>query len=332
MPPRCQRRQHRRGAPGRARSDRGGRRMSSTSTVTETRGRRLRAGSAELWVEQRGAGPDVLLIAGLGDPAEVWEAQLGGLCDRYRLTAFDNRGAGRSPLPDGPLSVAQMADDAAAVLQTLDIERAHVVGFSGGSMIAQELALRQPDLVRSLVLVGTWARFDPYARRMVAFWSWLAEAAPSERAFQECVPAVDLHPSCAHGRARSTSSSRSRSHSPTRRRPRRSSGPSRPSSTTRRRTGSRTSPRRHWCSPVSWTSRCRRQLGTGRRRRDPGRPVRAVAGRGPPAVPGEPAGVQRPGRRLLARGGGRRLRRPAGDRSAGRHAATQGVGASRSVR
>ncbi|HEX7186707.1 MAG TPA: alpha/beta fold hydrolase, partial [Actinomycetes bacterium] len=77
------------------------------------------------------------------------------------------------------------AIDAAALLRTVDIERAHVAGFSSGSMIAQELALRHPDLVRSLVLVGTWARFDPYARRMVAFWSWLADAAPSERAFQE---------------------------------------------------------------------------------------------------------------------------------------------------
>ena len=63
-------------------------------------------------MEQRGEGPDVLLVAGLGDPAEAWQPQLEGFADRYRLTAFDNRGAGRSPLPDGPLSVARMADDA----------------------------------------------------------------------------------------------------------------------------------------------------------------------------------------------------------------------------
>ena len=63
----------------------------------------IRAGERELWVERRGSGPDVLLIAGLGDPAEAWQPQLDGLADRYRVTAFDNRGAGRTPLPDEPL-------------------------------------------------------------------------------------------------------------------------------------------------------------------------------------------------------------------------------------
>jgi pimeloyl-ACP methyl ester carboxylesterase len=88
------------------------------------------ADGVELWVEQRGEGPDVLLVAGLGDPAEAWWPQLDGFADRYRLTAFDNRGAGRSPLPDGPLSVAGMADDAAALLRALRVPAAHVAGFS----------------------------------------------------------------------------------------------------------------------------------------------------------------------------------------------------------
>jgi pimeloyl-ACP methyl ester carboxylesterase len=148
-------------------------------------GEHVRAREIEFWVEQRGEGPDVLLIAGLGDPAEAWEPQLEGLADRYRLTAFDNRGMGRTPLPDGPLTLAMMADDAAALLRALDVRAAHVAGFSGGAMIAQELALRHPELVRSLVLVSTWARMDPYARSMVAFWRWLMEAAPSERSFLE---------------------------------------------------------------------------------------------------------------------------------------------------
>lgn len=138
-----------------------------------------------IWVEQRGRGPDVLLIAGLSDPAEAWEAQLAGLSDRYRLTAFDNRGAGRTPLPAGPLSVASMADDAAAVLRALDVPAAHVLGFSGGSVIAQELALRHPEAVRSLILMSTYARPDPYFRAMTVFWRWLVESAPSERALLE---------------------------------------------------------------------------------------------------------------------------------------------------
>jgi pimeloyl-ACP methyl ester carboxylesterase len=137
---------------------------------------------AELWVESRGDGPAVLLIAGLGDPAETWNAQLEGLADRYRLVAFDNRGAGRSPLTENPLSVASMAEDAAHVLDTLRVASAHVVGHSGGSVVAQELALRRPNLLRSLVLVGTWARPDEYLRSMGASWRWMAAAAPSPEA------------------------------------------------------------------------------------------------------------------------------------------------------
>jgi len=134
---------------------------------------------------QRGEGPDVLLIAGLGDPLEAWQPQIDGLSDRYRVTAIDNRGAGRTPLPDGPLTVPMMADDAAAALRTLGVDRAHVAGFSGGSAIAQELALRHPGLVRSLVLMSTFARPDPYFSAMLAAWRRMVATAPDDRAMLE---------------------------------------------------------------------------------------------------------------------------------------------------
>ena len=148
-------------------------------------GDHVHMGRLDMWAERRGTGPNVLLIAGLGDPAEAWQFQLDGLAGRYRLTAFDNRGMGRTPLPAEPFSVATMADDAAALLRALEVPAAHVAGFSGGSVIAQELALRHPGLVRSLVLDSTWARPDAYFRATLAFWRWLAGAAPSERAFLE---------------------------------------------------------------------------------------------------------------------------------------------------
>src|SRR5829696_1979717 len=104
-------------------------------------GNHVRASDLDIWTEQVGAGPDVLLIGGLGDTVESWQFQLDGLADRYRLTAFDNRGAGRTAMPSGPVSVEMMADDAAAVLRALAIPAAHIVGFSGGRIVAQELAL-----------------------------------------------------------------------------------------------------------------------------------------------------------------------------------------------
>ena len=145
----------------------------------------ITANGTQIRVQHRGDGPDVLLIAGLGDPLEAWQLQLDGLSDRYRLTAFDNRGVGLTPLPEGTLSTPMMAEDAAAVLRALDVPAAHIMGFSGGASIAQELALAHPELVRSLVLVGAFARPDPYFEAMLAAWRSMVETAPSERAMLE---------------------------------------------------------------------------------------------------------------------------------------------------
>jgi 3-oxoadipate enol-lactonase len=80
-------------------------------------GEHVRAGDLDIWTEQVGQGPDVLLIGGAGDTVESWQFQLDGLADRYRLTAFDNRGAGRTAMPGGSVSAEMMADDAAQVLR-----------------------------------------------------------------------------------------------------------------------------------------------------------------------------------------------------------------------
>lgn len=145
----------------------------------------VRSGDVDIWVEHTGDGPDVLLIAGLGDPIEAWQYQVDGLSDRYHTIAYDNRGVGRTPLPQAPFSVATMADDAAAVLGVLGVDAAHVAGFSGGGVIARELARRHPGLVKSLTLVGTFARWDTIGRAVWNTWRWQAEAAPSDRAFLE---------------------------------------------------------------------------------------------------------------------------------------------------
>jgi len=94
----------------------------------------------------------VLLIMGLGATLEWWHRLRPVLAARFRTILFDNRGAGRSDVPSPPYSIAQMADDAAAVLDAAGVKAAHVVGMSMGGYIAQELVLRHPARVRSLVL------------------------------------------------------------------------------------------------------------------------------------------------------------------------------------
>ena len=101
-----------------------------------------------------GAEP-LLLIMGFAMNATSWGLQIPAFAKRYRVVAFDNRGVGRTTQPEGPYSIPQMAADAAALLDHLGIESAHVVGASMGGMIAQEFALRYPSRVRGLVLACT---------------------------------------------------------------------------------------------------------------------------------------------------------------------------------
>jgi 3-oxoadipate enol-lactonase len=112
------------------------------------------AGS-ELHVERRGEGEPLLLIQGLGAGAAHWgDPFLDALGEGFALVAFDNRGVGRSG-PCEDLSTASLAADALAVLDALELDAAHVVGFSMGGMAAQELALLAPQRLRSLTLLGT---------------------------------------------------------------------------------------------------------------------------------------------------------------------------------
>jgi pimeloyl-ACP methyl ester carboxylesterase len=97
----------------------------------------------------------VLLIMGLGSNAYGWHRTIPWLAERYEAIAFDNRGTGRSDAPAGEYTIAQMAADAAAVLDAAGHRTAHVVGASLGGMIAQRFALTYPDRVRTLTLLCT---------------------------------------------------------------------------------------------------------------------------------------------------------------------------------
>ena len=116
-----------------------------------------RVNGVNLYCEVHGRGEPLLLIMGLGANTTGWWAQVPAFSREYQVIAFDNRGAGRSDKPNEPYSIGQMADDAQALLDELGVGPAHVFGMSLGGMIAQELALRYPESVRTLMLGGTMA-------------------------------------------------------------------------------------------------------------------------------------------------------------------------------
>jgi 3-oxoadipate enol-lactonase len=116
----------------------------------------------------------VLLIQGLGADKAGWIAQRRALGRRYRCIALDNRGVGRSEAPEGPYDLEVMAADAVAVLDATDVTSAHVVGASMGGVLAQILAVRHPDRVRSLVLACTACQHLPWRRRILADWADVA--------------------------------------------------------------------------------------------------------------------------------------------------------------
>ena len=128
----------------------------------------------EINYETVGSGPPLLLISGTGHDRNFWINQLPAFSPHFTCIVFDNRGVGESSVPPTGYSLADMADDALAVLDATHSGPAHVMGFSMGGHISQELALRYPDRVLSLGLHHTWTKPCPFitafqtARRVMA--------------------------------------------------------------------------------------------------------------------------------------------------------------------
>lgn len=119
-------------------------------------------------VRREGRGPTLVLSHALGCDLGMWDGVVAALSDRWTVVRFDHRNHGGSPTVQAPFSIEDMADDAAALVQSLGGGPVHFAGLSLGGMVAQSLAARHPALVKSIVVANSASYYDEAAR---AGWS-----------------------------------------------------------------------------------------------------------------------------------------------------------------
>lgn len=119
-------------------------------------------GATQLWVEESGVGPETIVFAhGLLWSGEMYAPQVARLARRYRCVRFDFRGQGRSPVVDAGYDMDTLTEDAAALIERLGAAPCHFVGLSMGGFVGLRLAIRRPELLRSLTLIDTAADAEP---------------------------------------------------------------------------------------------------------------------------------------------------------------------------
>ncbi|MFZ2470534.1 MAG: alpha/beta hydrolase [Methanothrix sp.] len=100
-----------------------------------------------------GQGDPIVLIMGYSSTMDMWDPRfLDNLSSKYKVIIFDNRGMGNTTAPPGIFSIAQFANDTTGLMAALGIEKAHIMGWSMGSFVAQELAIRYPENVDKIIL------------------------------------------------------------------------------------------------------------------------------------------------------------------------------------
>src|SRR5215212_5321956 len=131
--------------------------------IAEVNGQRV-------YYEVHGDGEPLLCVAGITCDTLVWIPQVHAFSAAHRTVIFDNRDAGRSSMADGEYEIADMARDALALADHLELETFHLLGVSMGGAIAQEIAIQAPERVRTLTLAVTFPAGSTYARRLADVW------------------------------------------------------------------------------------------------------------------------------------------------------------------
>ena len=153
-------------------------------------GRYVELPNANLWYETAGeSGEPLLLLHGGMSDGSSWGMHAGPLGERFRVMIPDQRGHGRSPDIEGPLTYDAMADDTIAFIDAVVGEPAHLVGWSDGGNLAILISMRRPDLVRRQVLIG--ANFH-HAGLIPGAADLVAHDAPESQLFKAMYEAVTV--------------------------------------------------------------------------------------------------------------------------------------------
>jgi len=112
-------------------------------------------GDIEIYYEEHGQGPPLIMILGLGQDTATWSFQISELSNRLRLIVFDNRDSGKSSRCLDGYTTKTMAQDTIGLMDHLRIDQTHILGTSMGGMIAQQVVLMAPERVNKLILAST---------------------------------------------------------------------------------------------------------------------------------------------------------------------------------
>jgi pimeloyl-ACP methyl ester carboxylesterase len=135
----------------------------------------VRVNDIDVYYETQGAGEPMVLIPYLAIDQACYAFQVADYAKHYTCISVDLRGAGQTSKPDGAYTTELFADDVAAFMQAIGVERAHVTGLSLGAATGMWLAAKHPQKVKTLSLHSAWPKTDPFLRTVVEGWQVMAK-------------------------------------------------------------------------------------------------------------------------------------------------------------